>query len=83
VSALDFFAWDSNGNKNGATMGLATVGGECTVINNYNEITLSSHFQVCATMNTTALSLNSGALTNLENLILHLVLLQFTFLHMK
>jgi Metallo-peptidase family M12/Reprolysin family propeptide len=29
VSALDIFAWDSNGNKNGATMGLATVGGVC------------------------------------------------------
>lgn len=29
VSALDFFAWTSNGNKNGVTMGLATVGGVC------------------------------------------------------
>ena len=29
VSALDFFAWDANGIKNGATMGLATVGGVC------------------------------------------------------
>lgn len=29
VSGLDFFAWDSNGSKNGATMGLATVGGVC------------------------------------------------------
>jgi hypothetical protein len=29
VSALDFFAWDANGNKNGGTMGLATVGGVC------------------------------------------------------
>lgn len=34
VSALDFFAWDINGNKNGATMGLATVGGVCN--NEYN-----------------------------------------------
>lgn len=29
VSALDFFAWDANGSKNGVTMGLATVGGVC------------------------------------------------------
>lgn len=29
VSALDFFAWSSNGVKNGVTMGLATVGGVC------------------------------------------------------
>lgn len=29
VSGLDFFAWDPNGFKNGATMGLATVGGVC------------------------------------------------------
>lgn len=29
VSALDFFAWNSNGIKNGVTMGLATVGGVC------------------------------------------------------
>lgn len=29
VSGLDFFAWDANGSKNGATMGLATVGGVC------------------------------------------------------
>ena len=29
VSGLDFFAWSTNGNKNGVTMGLATVGGVC------------------------------------------------------
>ncbi|KAG5676101.1 hypothetical protein PVAND_005955 [Polypedilum vanderplanki] len=29
VSSLDFFAWEANGSKNGATMGLATVGGVC------------------------------------------------------
>lgn len=29
ISALDFFAWGANGIKNGATMGLATVGGVC------------------------------------------------------
>lgn len=29
ISALDFFAWSSNGIKNGVTMGLATVGGVC------------------------------------------------------
>lgn len=29
VSALDFFAWDVRGSKNGVTMGLATVGGVC------------------------------------------------------
>lgn len=29
VSGLDFFHWDTNGNKNGVTMGLATVGGVC------------------------------------------------------
>lgn len=27
ISGLDFFAWDASGSKNGATMGLATVGG--------------------------------------------------------
>lgn len=29
VSGLDFFAWGTNGIKNGVTMGLATVGGVC------------------------------------------------------
>lgn len=36
VSGLDFFAWE-NGQKDGATMGLATVGGVC--LENYNCIT--------------------------------------------
>ncbi|KAL7042361.1 hypothetical protein ACKWTF_001110 [Chironomus riparius] len=34
VSGLDFFAWDKNNNKNGVTMGLATVSGVCQ--ENYN-----------------------------------------------
>lgn len=34
ISALDFFAWDSQGRKNGATMGLATVSGVCN--NDFN-----------------------------------------------